>query len=198
MRAKDFIRASYPNLPAASIVQVVQSAGLTGVFRFRLFRMYVNETGNDIDPAQYKDILLATDFTFDATGRIERYFASGRLVRDGENKAFAQEVGRHVNWSDETIAAELAARGARFGPSNGGALLSSLAIRSLEPMIGELTLVESMFRIPRDSERKRGEPLGEGSIGWRFDFQSGTGLRVYIDVEPFGGAITFVEASRRD
>jgi hypothetical protein len=195
--AKAFLHAAYPLLPTSSMVHVLGSSELTGLLWFRRFRVYVTEAGKEIDPSQVRNVLLATDFAFDETGRIEKYFASGTLVRDNDNRELSKEVGRHPEWSDLRIAAELKARGAQFGPSQGEALISTLVIRNFEPMLGELTLLESTFRIPSESERKRGESFGEGSINWRLDFQSGTGVFVVIDVEPFGGAVTAVHTMRR-
>src|SRR6185369_13776988 len=121
------------------MVKLIPTPAAAGNFGFRRFNVFVNE--HDIEPSHSVDILLASEFTFGETGKIETYRAHGRLLRDTENSAFTKTVGDHPEWSPDRIGEELKRVGARFGPNQGEALLASLAIRGLEPMPGELTLL---------------------------------------------------------
>jgi hypothetical protein len=188
--AQGFLRAAYPQLSSMTVVvQLVKTARFIDMFQFTRFRVYVNE-GDDIKPSQYADALLATEFTFGTTGRIEDYFASGRLVRDVENTALAHDVERHAEWSPAMIASELVRRGAVLGPDSGERLMTVVPSRALEPMLGELTLLSSEFKGPTSRERRQG--LGGDDLHWQLTYQSSSGLQVRLLVEPFGGMITYV------
>ena len=193
--ARDFLRVAYPTLAQVNpVVHLIKRSRLVGAVSFATFEVIVGEDERSILPDQPVKALLSAEFTFGDFGRIERYYARGRVVRDDENMAFAHDVEQHPDWSDEKIASELVRRGARFGPHEGDALTTWVLPRNLEPMLGELTPVSATFRIP--TERERRERLGGADLHWIWVYQSSSGLEVWITLEPFSGGITSVDALR--
>ena len=61
-------------------------------------------------------------------------------------------------------------------------------------MLGELTLLDATFSIPTTRERR--ERFTERDLQWRVRFQSGTGMLVSMDFEPFDGLLTAVYTAR--
>ena len=173
--AKEFLRVAYPELSSSSApVRFILDSWLTEPLPWSSFHVRVNESDKDFDIKDASALLLDADFTFDHNGRIEKYFAGGRLVRDVENDKLDRDIADHERWSDEDITRELARRGARFGPGTQQQLLSRVPIRAWEPMLGELSFISLEFQMPA-LERGHGET---GNLCWIARYQSSTGLAV--------------------
>jgi hypothetical protein len=119
--ARRFLEVAYPRLTSPVVLKVVETPVAQGNFGFRRFSLFVNET--EFEPSYSADVLLRAEFTFDQTDKVETYIASGRLLREAENRKFAAVVEAHPEWSVDKMGEELRQRGAQFGPDRGEALL---------------------------------------------------------------------------
>lgn len=193
--AREFIRLAYPELGVLGPpVQFVLNSSLTGPSSFASFRVRVGASSKDLEAKDDSVLLLRTEFQFGDSGKIESYFAAGRLVHDVENEKLAKDVEDHERWSAAVIAGELSRRGARFGPDKQEELLSKIPVRALEPMLGELSLISIEFRMP-NTERHGLSVVGD--ICWEVMYQSSTGLQDVLVFEPFGGSLTSAGAVPR-
>jgi hypothetical protein len=197
LTARDFLRVAYPELSQLRpVMTLVKQLPIAAPFDFREFSLYINDAGAERErerEAEYlRNALLSAHFTFGQTGRIEEYFAEGRLVRDADNDALAHDLQRHPEWSTEMLVAEIKLRGARFGPDKGAELIASLQARQFEPMFGELTFLSATFEFPTATQRRYGG--GGGTLNWIVFYQSSTGLQVMLHIEPFSGVLKYAAA----
>ena len=196
--AREFIRVTYPELASTgAAAQFRLDSWLTGPLSMAMFSMRLNNPRNDVDFNDPSALLLDASFKFDDNGRIEKYFASGRILHDDQNNKLAKDVESHEMWSDTIILRELTRRGARFGPDNKEQMLSrvKVLIRELEPMLGELSVISIEFEMP-ETERHGLSVIGV--LCWVVRYQSSSGLQGELTFEPFGGNLVAVmSASRR-
>ena len=103
--SREFLIAAYPQLLSTwRVAQFEVLSALTGPSRFNKVKMHVGDDDRELKQAELSTALLSADFSFDTTGRLESFWAEGRLMRPTDNLQMAHEVERHQEWSAADIA----------------------------------------------------------------------------------------------
>jgi hypothetical protein len=186
-----FLRAVYPD--QEDISGRVQIAG--EVFRGMDIRHFGVQLGGDLLKLRnYAELSRAKCYgrlQFNDFGLVE-FFGHGSCVMETKNAAFVAVVKAHPQWSDEQIAAELARRGARFGPDAKDQLKGRIPpTYVVADVVGELVeLSDITFEMPR---REDGRML-DSEVSWRITFAvlGRSNVTVVATLEPFDGRLTLL------
>jgi len=113
----------------------------------------------------------------------------------GEKKldALRKLVKSHPEWSGEQAVSVLMGDGARFGPEEKKAFISTLPLDKMERFLGRIKITSVDFRYP---PKGRDEHTPVLDLCWDVDadvlFSDGTSAKYVFTFEPYGGKLTYL------
>jgi hypothetical protein len=119
-----------------------------------------------------------------------------RAITMGEKKldALRKLVQSHPEWSDEQAVGALMQDGARFGPEEKKAFISTLPLDKMERFLGHLKITSVDFRYPPQGRDEHTSVLV--SLCWDVTaealFSDGTSAKYFFSFEPYEGRLTYL------
>jgi|SRR2546422_4211061 len=132
---------------------------------------------------------LGAHFDFDEKGQIEAVSVRGaKFANDAANDRVRAIVNAHRNWSDDEVIAALKRTGAKYGPNDKEAFLSSLRLTDLKPFFGEIEIRSVEF------ELRHKQPGGSNAVLlWTVEGEAkswdGKSQDCSLTFEPFSGKL---------
>jgi hypothetical protein len=129
-------------------------------------------------------------------GRVQEVHANSDAVHEQQLEDLRRLTGANPEWSGTQIASALRQAGARFGPNDQEAFVSSLPLIKAERFLGKLKITSVEFQFPRRTESGS---IPASALKWvvRADAElpDGTHPQYVFTFEPFEGKLTDLSQS---
>jgi hypothetical protein len=112
----------------------------------------------------------------------------------GEKKldALRKLVKSHPEWSDEQAVSALMRDGARFGPEEKKAFISTLPLDKMERFLGRIKITSVDFRYPPQGRNEHTSVDLSWDVTADVLFSDGTSARYVFSFEPYEGRLTYL------
>jgi hypothetical protein len=168
MAVQQLAFAAYPELRTRGLqVRLEETAsGETITFGFD------DQDGKTIlELSRPREAQLVIDTVFDSQDAVHTALLRGTLAHTKER--------RQMKTVTTSLADALSADGAAFGPGNGAVLMQKLDLKSLQPMLGTLTLSAPVFT----------QDATDDGLFWQVGATDATGQSVTLGFEPYLGRL---------